>query len=144
MRAFVATVGVLLTAVAVGCGSGEDGAGKSPADVVTAYHTAIAAGDAKSACGQLSDAAQKQLRDSTQGAARGSCEQVIELISAFYDGSAKKALKEAKIAITEDGDAATATFQAPLGLGGPPTSQSYDLVRSDGNWKIEKLQLAGE
>jgi hypothetical protein len=140
----VATVAVLITAVLAGCGSGSEGGSTKPADVVTRYHAAIAEGDGSAACAQLSAAAQKQLQESTQGAARGSCTQVIELLSAFYDGAAKKALKVAKVTVIEDGDAATASFSAPLGIGGPPQQQSYDLKRTGGKWKIEKLQLAVE
>jgi hypothetical protein len=143
VRALAAAVAVLIAASLVACGSGDDEAAGKPADVVRAYHDAIAGGDGKGACRQLTPGAQKQLQDSTQGAARASCDQVIELLSAFYDGSAKKALRAAKVTVTEDGDTATASFSAPLGLGGPPQQQSYDLTRTDGTWKIEKLQLAG-
>jgi hypothetical protein len=40
------------------------------------------------------------------------------------------------------GDAATATFTAPPGLGGTPREQHYELRREGGDWKIHKLDLS--
>src|SRR4051794_9531202 len=102
---------ILLGALALaGCGAAAQGAG-NPADAVRAYHAAIAAGDGAKACDQLDEAAQQQLRDATQGAVRGSCKQVIDLLSAFWDGATKHGLKRAKVTIGHrDDDSAVATF----------------------------------
>jgi hypothetical protein len=143
MRSPIACLLLVITAAVAGCGSGEKSS-SSPADAVRVYHAAIADGDAGKACDQLSDQAQKQLRDSTQGAARGSCEQVIELVVAFYDRTTKEALRKAKVTVKEKGDSATASFQAPVGLGGPPQTQTYELSRQGGEWKINQLGLIGD
>ena len=130
-----------LAASPTACG-GDDSA-SSPADAVHAYNTAVADGDGDRACDRLDDAAQKELQESTQGAARGSCKQVIELLSAFLDDATKDRLRHAKIAASEQGGRGRARFNSPTGLGGPEQAQTYDLRRIDGDWKITSLGLSG-
>ena len=121
---------------------GDDGA-SSPADAVRAYNHALADGDGEKACAQLDNAAQKELQESIQGAARGSCKKVIEAIAAFYDDATKDRLRQAKVAASEQGDRGRARFSSPTGLGGPDAAQTYELRRVDGDWKITSLGLSG-
>jgi hypothetical protein len=120
---------------------GDDSA-SSPAAAVRAYNTALADGDGKKACGYLDTAAKNELQESTQGAARASCEKVIDLIAAFYDDATKERLKQARVAASEQGDRGAARFNSPTGFGGPDRAQTYELRRVDGKWKITSLGLS--
>ena len=122
------------------CG-GDDAS--SPGDAVRAFNSAVAAGDGDKACSHLDDAAQKELQESTQGAARGSCKQVIELLAAFLDDTTKDRLRAAKVAASEQGDRGSARFTSPSGLNGPGGVQTYELHKTDGEWKITSLGLSG-
>ena len=106
-----------------------------------AYNDAVAGGDGEKACNQLDPAAQKELQRSTQGAARGSCPQVIDLLSAFYDDATKDRLREAKVAASQTGAAARARFTSPVAFGGPDRAQTYELRREGDSWKITSLGL---
>jgi len=129
-----------LAAAPAACG--DDGA-SSPADAVRAYNSALADGNGDKACAQLDVAAQKELQESIQGAARGSCKKVIEAIAAFYDDATKDRLRKAKVAASEQGDHGSARFNSPAGLGGPDQAQTYELRREGGKWKITSLGLSG-
>jgi hypothetical protein len=131
-----------LLAAATGCGA-DQGAG-SPADAVRAYNAAIAEGDGERACAQLDPAAQKELQDSTQGAIRSSCKQVIDLLSQFYDDATKQRLRDAKVEAETVGDRATARFLSPVGFGAPDREQTYEMRRVGGDWKIASLGLHGD
>src|SRR5215210_6189363 len=96
LRPALTVAALALVTTSTGCG-GDDGAA-SPADAVRAYNGAVADGDGDRACAQLDASAQKELQQSTQGAARGSCKQVIELLAAFYDDATKQRLRDAKVA----------------------------------------------
>jgi hypothetical protein len=135
---------ILLGAVALaGCGAAAAGSG-SPSDPVREYHAAIAKGDGTKACDQLDDTAKAQLRAAVQGAVRNSCEKTVDLLAAFWDIDTKTALKNARVDISHrDKDGAIASFNAPLGVGGTATRQSYELKREDGAWKIHRLDLSG-
>jgi hypothetical protein len=138
MLRLLPVVALLLTVA--GCGS--DGSASSPGDAVRSYNAAVADGDGKRACDLLDSAAQKQLRDSTQGAIRGSCRQVIETLAAFYDDATKQRLRETKKVDTQiHDDSATATFASPVALGGPDGQATYELERVDGDWKITSLGI---
>jgi hypothetical protein len=139
--ALLLTLAVAATAVA-GCG-GDKGAG-SPADAVRAYNAAIADGDGKRACAQLDASAQKELQNSTQGAIRNSCKQVIDLLAQFYDDATKQRLRDAKVEAETVGDHATARFLSPVGFGAPDREQSYELRRVGSGWKIASLGLHGD
>jgi hypothetical protein len=143
MRRPVLTACALALAAALS-GCGDDGA-SSPAGAVRAYNSAVADGDGERACAQLDESAQKELQDSTQGAARGSCKQVVELLSAFYDDATKQRLRDAEVAASQQGDRGSARFTSPVGSGGPDQEQTFELRRIDGDWKITSLGLtAGE
>jgi hypothetical protein len=134
---------VALAATPSACG-GDDGA-SSPAEAVRAYNGAVADGDGERACAQLDKSAQIELRDATQGAARSSCKQVVELLAAFYDDATKERLRDAEIAASQQGDRGAARFTSPIGSGGPAQAQTFELRRIDGEWKITSLGLdAGE
>jgi hypothetical protein len=135
---------ILLGAVALaGCGAAAVGSG-SPSDPVREYHAAIAKGDGTKACDQLDATARAQLRAAVQGAVRNSCEKTVELLAAFWDVATKTLLKNARVDIEHrDKNGAIATFTAPLGVGGGPTQQAYELKRDDGSWKIHRLDLSG-
>jgi len=120
---------------------GEDDDASSPADAVRAYNSAVADGDGERACARLDQAAQNELRDSTQGAARGSCQQTVELLAAFYDDATKERLRDAEVAASEQGDRGSARFTSPVGSGGPERQQTYELRRIDGDWKMTSLGL---
>jgi hypothetical protein len=139
VRPALTVAALALAATPSACG-GDDGA-SSPADAVRTYNNAVADGDGERACEQLDPAAQEELQQSTQGAARGSCKQVIELIAAFYDDATKDKLRDAKIAASEQGDRGSARFSSPGGLGGPDAQQTYQLRRVEGDWKITSLGL---
>jgi hypothetical protein len=131
-------VALLLTVA--GCGA--DSSASSPGDAVRAYNAAVADGNGKRACERLDSAAQDELRESTQGAIRGSCRQVIETLAAFYDDATKKRLRDTKKVDTQtDGDSASATFTSPVAVGGPDGKVTYELARVDGDWKITSLGI---
>ena len=132
------TLGLVFAIAPIACG-GDDAA--SPADAVRAYNTAVADGDGDRACELLDDSAQRELQDSTQGSARGSCKQVIELVAAFNDDATKERLRDAKVAGSEQGDRGSARFTSPVGFGGPDRAQTYELRKIDGEWKITSLGL---
>jgi hypothetical protein len=136
---------MLVTAAAMaatGCGGG--GADSSPAGAVRAYNDAVADGDGERACGHLDAAAQEELRQSTQGQARQSCEQAIEVLSDFYDDATKERLRDARVTASAEGDRAAARLSSPAGFGGPDREQTLELRRTDGEWKIVSLGLAIE
>jgi hypothetical protein len=141
-RPLLTVAAVTIAAAVTACG-GDDGA-SSPADAVRSYNGAVAAGDGEKACGHLDTAAQKELQESTQGAARGSCKQVIELLAAFLDDATKDRLKDAKVAASEQGDRGSARFTSPAAFdGGAEQAQTYELRKVDGEWKITSLGLSG-
>jgi hypothetical protein len=127
-------VALVLTVAACG----NDGAAGSPGDAVRSYNAAVADGDGGRACERLDKAAQDELRQSTQGAMRGSCKQVIEALAGFYDDATKERLRETKVETRTDGDSATATFASPVG---PDRQATYGLERNDGDWKIASLGI---
>ena len=131
---------VALVLTVAGCGNG--GSASSPADAVRSYNAAVADGDGERACARLDSAAQDELRESTQGAIRGSCRQVIETLAAFYDDATKQRLRETKVDTHTDDDSATATFASPVALGGPDGRATYELEQVDGDWKITSLGIA--
>ena len=124
-------------------GCGDDQA-SSPAGAVRAYNDAVADGDGERACGYLDPAAQEELRQSTQGEARRSCEEVIDLLAEFYDDTTKDRLRNAEVAASEQGDRAAARLTSPDGLGGPEREQAIELRRSGDEWRIVSLGLAIE
>jgi hypothetical protein len=130
-------VALLLTVA--GCGSG--GSASSPGDAVRSYNAAVAAGDGERACERLDKAAQDELRQSTQGAIRSSCPDVIDALAGFYDDATKERLRETKVETRSDGDSAIATFASPVALGGPDRRATYELERVDGDWKIASLGI---
>jgi hypothetical protein len=121
-------------------GCGGDGSGGSPGDAVRSYNAAVADGDGGRACARLDTAAQDELRNSTQGAIRGSCRQVIETLAAFYDDATKQRLRQTKVESRSHDDTATATFASPVAL--PAGRATYELRRVDGEWKITSLGIA--
>jgi hypothetical protein len=140
LRPALTVAALALAAHTLGCGGDT---ASSPADAVRAYNGAVADGDGERACARLDAGAQQELRQSTQGQARGSCKQVIELLAAFYDDATKQKLRDAKVAASEQGDRGSARFSSPVGLGGPAREQTYELRRIDGDWKITSLGLSG-
>jgi hypothetical protein len=128
--------------IVAGCGGG-DGA-SSPGDAVRVYNAAVADADGERACSQLDGDAQRELQQSTQGAIRGSCRQVIETLSAFYDEATKERLRDAKVQAEPQGDRATATFTSPVAFGGPDREQAYELRKVGGDWKIASLGITAD
>jgi hypothetical protein len=139
LRPALTVAALALAATSTACG-GDDPA-STPAGAVRAYNDAVAAGDGDKACSHLDPPAQKELQRSTQGAARGSCKQVIDLLAAFYDDATKDRLKNAKVAAAEQGDSARARFTSPVAFGGPDRAQTYELKRHGDEWKITELGL---
>jgi hypothetical protein len=139
LRPALTVAALALVATTAACG--RDDAAATPAGAVRAYNDAVAAGDGDKACGYLDPAAQTELQQSTQGAARGSCKQVIDLLAAFYDDATKDRLKNAKVAAAEQGDTARARFTSPIGFGGPDRALIYELKRHGDEWKITGLGL---
>jgi hypothetical protein len=135
------TVAALALAV-TGAGCGGDDASSTPAGAVRTYNDAVADGNGDMACGRLADSAQKELQRSTQGSARGSCKQVIDLLGAFYDDATKDRLRDAKVAAAQTGDTARARFTSPVAFGGPDREQTYELRRFGDSWKITSLGFA--
>lgn len=140
MRPALTVAALALVATAGGCGG--DDASSTPAGAVRAYNDAVAEGDGERACEQLDPAAEKELRRATQGSARGSCKQVIDLLSAFYDDATKDRLEKTEVAAAEQGDTARVRFRSPVGFGGPDRDQTYELKRVGGEWKITSLGLS--
>jgi hypothetical protein len=134
VRCVMPAVALVLTAA--GCGGAASAS--SPTDAVRSYNSAVADGDGARACGLLDGAARKELQDSTQGAIRGSCRQVIEALAAFYDDATKQRLRDAQVDSHSDGDRGTATFASPVT---PGQRESYQLQRVDGGWKIASLGI---
>lgn len=135
---------ILLTTAALTAACGGDSEAGSPGDAVRAYNDAVADGDGERACGHLDPAAQEELRLSTQGEARGSCEQTIEVLSDFYDDATKERLRDSRVTAAAEGDRAAARLASPAGLGGPDREQTLELRRTDGEWKIVSLGLTVE
>jgi hypothetical protein len=140
IRSTVPAVALVLSVA----GCGDDGSAGSPADAVRSYNAAVADGDGERACERLDDTAQKELRESAQGAIRGSCAKVVEALAAFYDETTKERLRDAKVKAEPQGARATATFRAPAALGSPAREQTYELRRVDDEWKIASLGLTPE
>jgi hypothetical protein len=138
-RPAITAAAIALAAHSIGCG-GDDGAA-SPADAVRSYNGAVADGDGDRACKYLAASAQHELTSATQGQARGSCKQVIEILSAFYDDATKEKLRHAKVASAQTGSTARARFSAPTGLGGPSRAQTYELRKQGDDWEITSLNL---
>ena len=132
---------VAIAALIAFAGCGGDDEASSPAGAVRAYNDAVADGDGERACGYLDPAAQEELRQSTQGEARKSCREIIELLAAFYDDATKKRLRDARVAATTEGDRAAARLRSPGALGGPEQEQTLELRRVDGEWKIVSLGI---
>ena len=130
-----------LALAATGAGCGGDDASSTPAGAVRTYNDAVADGNGDKACNQLADSAQKELQRSTQGSARGSCKQVVDLLAAFYDDATKDRLRDAKVAAAQTGDTARARFTSPVAFGGPDREQTYELKREGDEWKITSLGL---
>jgi hypothetical protein len=136
---------ILLTAAALAtAGCGDDDEASSPEGAVEAYNEAVADGDGERACGYLDQAAQEELRQATQGDARGSCPQIIDLLSAFYDDATKDRLRDAKVEAATRGDRAAARLNSPAGFGGPNREQTIELRRVGDEWKIVSLGLTIE
>jgi hypothetical protein len=131
-----------LALAATGAGCGGDDASSTPAGAVRTYNDAVADGNGDKACAQLADSAQKELQRSTQGSARGSCKQVVDLLAAFYDDATKNRLHDAKVAAAQTGDTARARFTSPVAFGGPEREQTYELRRVGDSWKITSLGFA--
>jgi len=138
LRPALTIAALLVAAATTACGRGDKAS--SPADAVRDYNSAVADGDGERACDRLTPEAQEELQQSTQGQARGSCEHVIGLLSAFYDDATKERLRDAKVAGSEQGDRGSARFTSP-GLGGPGGEQAYQLRKVDDDWKIASLGL---
>ena len=134
----------VLVTVLVMTACGKDDRASSPAGAVRAYNDAVADGDGERACGYLDPAAQEELRQSTQGDARKSCPDVIDLLAAFYDDTTKNELRKSEVAASQQGDSAAARLTAPDGFGGPGRSQTIQLRREGDSWKITSLGLAIE
>ena len=133
---------ILITAAALAmAGCGDDDEASSPEGAVQAYNEAVADGDGERACGYLDQAAQEELRQATQGDARGSCPQIIDLISAFYDDATKDRLRDTEVEADTEGDRAAARFTSPAGFGGPDREQTMELRRVGDEWKIVTLGL---
>ena len=133
----------LLTILVAGVAAcGDENEASTPAGAVRAYNDAVADGDGERACGHLDPAAQEELRQSTQGEARRSCERAIELVAAFYDDATKERLRKAEVAATTRGDEAAARLTTPTGFG--ERRQRLELRRVDGEWKIVSLGLTVE
>jgi hypothetical protein len=135
------TAAALAAALAI-AGCGGDDVYSTPVKSVSAYNDAVAGGDGDKACSHLDPAAQQELRDSTQGSARGSCKQVIDLLAAFYDDATKDRLRAAKVSSSQHGDSALARFNSPVPFGGPERPTTYELRKIGGKWKITSLGLA--
>ena len=123
---------------------GGDDETSTPAGTVRAYNDAVADGDGERACGYLDPAAQEELRQSTQGEARRSCKEVIDLLADFNDEATKDRLRDAEVSASEEGDRAAARLESPDGFGGPDRRQTIELRRTDGEWKIVSLGLTIE
>jgi hypothetical protein len=67
----------------------------------------------------------------------------FEVIAAFLDDTTKDRLREAKVAASEQGDRGRARFNSPAAFGGSEQAQTYELRRTDGDWKITSLGLGG-
>jgi len=139
LRPALTVVALLVAAATTSCGRDK---ASSPADAVRAYNSAVADGDGERACDRLAPEAQEELQQSTQGQARSSCKDVIDLLADFYDDATKERLRNAKVAASEQGDRASARFTSPVGLGGPDRAQTYGLRKFDDDWKITSLGLA--
>jgi hypothetical protein len=138
LRPVLTVAALAVLATCAGCG---DDAASTPAGAVRTYNDAVADGNGDKACSQLDPSAQKELQRSTQGQARGSCKQVIDLLSAFYDDATKDRLKAAKVLASEHGDSARARFSSPVAFGGPDRDQTYELRREGDKWRITSLGL---
>lgn len=139
LRSGLTVAALALASAASGCGGGDDAS--TPAAAVRTFNDAVAGGDGEKACAQLDESAQRELQKATQGSARGSCKQVIDLLAAFYDDATKERLRKAEVAASEQGSRARARFTSPVAAGGPDQAQTYELQKDGDEWKITSLGL---
>lgn len=106
-----------------------------PAAVLQALNTALADGDADTACGLLTESATKQTEEASIG---GSCEDWVEEITGVLDPESKDKMRNTTVTDTEiSGEQATVTYISPVALAEIETE--VELVQEDGAWKISKL-----
>jgi hypothetical protein len=116
-------------ALLLGCGTSDR---DRAAGTVKTYLSALADGDGKRACDQLTGQAQRDLvaglLEKVPELAALSCPEAVRKIGALIGPDEKATLTEAKIRVTLNGDRAQA-----IPAGGTDT---VDLVKTDGGWLI--------
>ena len=103
--------------------------------MVQALNTALADGDADTACGLLTDSATSQTEEASIG---GTCEDWVEEINGVLDPDSKDKLRNTEVTDTAiSGEEATVKYTSPVSLAEIETE--VQLVREDGAWKLSKL-----
>jgi hypothetical protein len=125
---FAGAVCAVVIAVA-GCGSGQS-ARSQIAQVTHTFQTAIARGDGKQACAQLTPAAEAAIAREGSSYGAHTCEATIVLVSRGLTAAQKRLAGSAVTAITIHGDSATAGVRG----GGTPAQ----LTKVGGRWLISK------
>jgi hypothetical protein len=106
---------------------------KDPAAVFKEFQTALADGDAASACSLLAPSGTRQVEAASIG---GSCEKWVEELNRTYDAGSKEKIRKTKVRdVAIRGDKATIKYTAPI-LNIPGDVQ---LQRSNGVWRLSKL-----
>jgi hypothetical protein len=165
MRVFGRAVGVALVAVALaagGCGGDDDGgdekeSGQAPAPTtapteaapaggsdeegvrttMTTYTKAVAAGDGKTACEQLTENA-RGIAARAQGAKADTCEGVISEVAKLLreaDRAKLRSIGPNDVEVEIDGDSATADIKG--------SKTTAKLVRRDDRWLIDQYNAGG-
>lgn len=133
MPRFRALLTILLAALAVtvtACGESEADRAKSS---VEDYLHAVQDGDGGKACGLLTDRAKQAIERSGPR-----CAQAISSIKNGAASQLASRLKDAKVEnVKVKGDTASAEIKLD------PITQTVNLVKQDGKWKLEPRAFAG-
>jgi hypothetical protein len=135
---------ILVTAtalVAAGCGGGTDDTAKVK-QTMTRFLSAVAAGDAATACSLITPSGQAKF-ERVVGAPAGTCSLIITLVNARLPERVKTALRHPRIkrvkikgntAIVRHAD--VTSTRGELGAVVQPASSSVLMKQSDGRWKL--------
>ena len=127
-------VAVVASAALASCGDGQDetsatAAGSDDAEtVVRQYFAAFARGDARTACGLMTEVAQRGIQQLPEGERAHSCEQATTQLERDTLVVARPRVRDVRVS----GRTATARVTSK----DPPFDSGVILRRDDGGWKI--------
>jgi hypothetical protein len=121
-----------LALLAAGCGGGS-----SAEDVVRDHLAAIVDQDGAQACDLLTDDLRRDIERAPAALPAGrSCADVMTLAAGLNPGLTAEDVDDLAIEVEESGDEAVASLENPLSR----RSETVDLVKVDGDWRIATLE----